>query len=64
MLRWVIVVGAALIGGAAAFFLSRTYLGFMPMDALICAGAVTLGVGVIAHLNTPDAEDLEDSVEE
>ncbi len=63
MVRWTIVMGAALIGGAATYFLARTYSGFMPTDAVLCAAVVTLGVGVIAHMNTPQSEDFEDSIE-
>jgi FtsH-binding integral membrane protein len=63
MVRWTIVLGAALVSGAALFFITRTYLDLTPTTALICAAAVTLGVGVIAHLNTPDSEELEDSLD-
>lgn len=63
MIRWAIVLGAAMISGAALYFLTGTYLALAPTMALTCAAAVALGVGVIAHLNTPDSEELEDGLE-
>lgn len=63
MLRGAIIIGAALIGGVVTFLFFRTYMGFGQTSALVCAAAVTFGLGVIAHLNTPDSDELEDSLE-
>jgi len=62
MLHWTIVIGAALISGVASYFLIHTYLGFAPTNAFLCAVAVTFGVGLVAHLNTPEEEDIEDGL--
>ena len=63
MVRWTIVIGAGLVGAAVAFYLAQTFVGLTPAGAVICAAAVAFGVGVVAHVNTPDSEDLEDSLE-
>jgi len=63
MLRWSIVIGAGLIGAAVAFYLAQSFVGLTPTSAVICAAVVAFGVGVVAHLNTPDSEELEDSLE-
>lgn len=63
MVRWTIIIGAGLIGAAVAYYLAQSFVGLSPAGAVICAAMVAFGVGIVAHVNTPDSEDLEDSLE-
>ncbi len=63
MIRWTIIIGAGLIGAAVAYYLAQNFVGLSLTGAVISAAVVAFGVGVVAHVNTPDSEEFEDSLE-